>query len=62
VNLASRIEGLNRQYPDYGVLISGETYHALGTRRAAFEMVDLGEIQIRGKVQPVRVWAVVKQM
>jgi len=44
------------------VLISGETYHALGTRRAAFEMVDLGEIQIRGKVQPVRVWAVVKQM
>jgi class 3 adenylate cyclase len=60
VNLASRIEALNKQYPEHDVLISGETYQALGTRRIEFELVDLGEVQIRGKVQPVRVWAVVK--
>jgi adenylate cyclase len=60
VNLASRIEALNKQYPDYDVLISGETYRALGTRRAEFETVDLGEIEIRGKAQPVHVWAVVR--
>jgi len=32
---------------------------ALGSRRAEFEFVDRGEVQIRGKVEPVRVWAVV---
>jgi adenylate cyclase len=59
VNLASRIEALNKQYPEYDVLISGETYQALGTRRVEFKVVDLGEMSIRGKVQPVHVWAVV---
>jgi class 3 adenylate cyclase len=61
VNLASRIEDLNRQYPDHDVLISDETFRALGTRRDEFEFVDLGEQAIRGKVQPVRVWAVVRR-
>jgi adenylate cyclase len=61
VNLASRIEDLNREYPEYDVLISGETYQALGTRRVEFKFVDLGEKAIRGKVQPVRVWAVVER-
>ena len=59
VNLASRIEALNRAYPDYDVLISGWTYEALGSRRAGFEFVDLGKVQIRGKMEPVQVWAVV---
>jgi adenylate cyclase len=59
VNLASRIEALNKVYPDYDVLISGWTYEALGSRRAEFEFADLGEVQIRGKMEPVRVWAVV---
>ena|GEM_PF-577537 len=61
VNLASRIEALNKQYPDYDVLISGWTYEALGSRRAEFEFTDLGEVQIRGKLEPVRVWAVLKR-
>jgi len=57
---------LNKQYPDHdpagavGILISGWTYEALGSRRAEFEFADLGEVQIRGKVEPVRVWAVVE--
>jgi ABC-type antimicrobial peptide transport system permease subunit/class 3 adenylate cyclase len=61
VNLASRIEALNKEYPDYDVLISGRTHDALGRRRAEFEFVDLGEVQIQGKTEPVRVWAVAKR-
>jgi len=58
VNLASRIEALNKVYPEYGVLISGQTYEALGGRRAAFAFTDLGAALIRGKAEKVRVWAV----
>ena len=58
VNLASRIESLNKEYPEYGILLSGQTYEALGTRRNSFNLVDLGEIQIRGKAAPVRIWAI----
>ena len=60
VNLASRIEALNKQYPDHDILISGQTYDALGSRQREFEFVDLGEIRIQDKVEPVRVWAVRK--
>jgi adenylate cyclase len=62
VNLASRIEGLNKAYPEHDILISGWTYEALGSRRHEFEFADLGELQIRGKAEPVRVWAVTKQI
>jgi adenylate cyclase len=58
VNLASRIEALNKEYPGYGILISGRTYEALDTRHAEFEFVELGKISIRGKEAPVYVWAV----
>ncbi|MCP4541956.1 MAG: FtsX-like permease family protein [Chloroflexi bacterium] len=65
VNLASRIESLNKEYPEHdptgtvGILLSGQTYDALGSRRREFEFADLGDVQIRGKVELVRVWAVV---
>ena len=62
VNLASRIEALNKEYPDYDILISNRTYEALGSRRAEFELTDLGEVQIRGKADPVRVWAVLRSV
>ena len=58
VNLASRIEALNKVYPQHGILISGQTYEALGSRQAEFAFTDLGAVQIRGKVEAVRVWAV----
>ncbi len=58
VNLASRIEALNKEYPEHGILISGATYEALGDRRTEFVFVDLGEIGIRGKSGAVQVWAV----
>jgi len=59
VNLASRIEALNKQYPDHDILISGQTYEALGHLRQEFEFADLGQVRIRGKAEPVRVWAVI---
>jgi class 3 adenylate cyclase len=45
----------------YDIPISGRTYEALGSRRAEFELADLGEVEIRGKAEPVRVWTVVKK-
>jgi len=59
VNLASRIEALNKEYPEHGILISGATYEALGQHRAEFVFADLGELGIRGKSAPVHVWAVI---
>ncbi len=54
VNLASRIEGLTRKLKTE-ILISGDTYTALRGRISA----DLlGEEQVRGRIQPVRVYAV----
>jgi adenylate cyclase len=58
VNLASRIEALNKEYPEYGILISGWTYTALGNRREEFQLHPLGHIEIRGKLEPVEIWAV----
>jgi class 3 adenylate cyclase len=58
VNLAARIDGLNKQYPEHDVLISGWTYEALGTHRSEFEMISLGVVAIRGKNEPVEIWAV----
>jgi adenylate cyclase len=62
VNLASRIEGLNKDFPEHDILISGRTYEALGSRRREFEFADLGDLQIRGKAEPLRVWAVVSRL
>ena len=58
VNLASRIEALNKQYPEHGILIGEWTYAALGPRSEEFEMRSLGRLEIRGKQEPVEVWAV----
>jgi adenylate cyclase len=58
VNLASRIEALNKTYPDDDILISQYTYEALAARQAEFELVSLGETAIRGKEKPVQVWTV----
>ena len=60
VNLASRIEALNKVYPEHDVLISERTYDALGTRRREFELADLGQAQIEGQAEPAQVWAVVR--
>jgi len=58
VNLAARIDGLNKQFPDHDILISPWTYEALGDHRKKLNLVSLGAVQIRGKNEPVEIWAV----
>jgi class 3 adenylate cyclase len=58
VNLAARIDGLNKQFPEHDILISPWTYEALGTHREKFKMVSLGSVQIRGRNEPLEIWAV----
>ena len=58
VNLAARIDGLNKQFPEHDILISTMTYDALGENRSMFDMISLGEIKIRGRNEPVEIWAV----
>ncbi|MFO7584818.1 MAG: adenylate/guanylate cyclase domain-containing protein [Anaerolineales bacterium] len=58
VNLAARIDGLNKQFPTYDILVSGGTYEALGLRKDEFETRSLGQIPIRGQHDPVEVLAI----
>ena len=60
VNLASRIEALNKQYPEYDILISEWTYEALGAHRSEFQLTSLGKVPIRGKTDGVQIWAVTR--
>ncbi len=62
VNLAARIDGLNKQFPEHDILISAWTYEALGEYRSQFELVSLGQIPIRGKIEPIEIWAVRKKL
>lgn len=58
VNLAARIDGLNRQFPEHDILISPWTYDALGEHREKFKLVSLGSVDIRGRDEPIEIWAV----
>lgn len=62
VNLASRIDGLNKLYPEHDILISGWTYDALAEHKDEFIQIPLGPILIRGKHDPVEIWAVKGKM
>lgn len=58
VNLAARIDGLNKQFPDKDILISEWTYEAMYDHRDEFELEFLGTVPIRGKNLPVGIWFV----
>jgi adenylate cyclase len=58
VNLAARIDGLNKQFPEYDILISPWTYEALGAHRDQFKLISLGSVQLRGRNESVEIWAV----
>jgi adenylate cyclase len=51
VNLASRIEGLNKEFGSQ-LLISDTVHQAIDD----VDAVPLGDVPIRGYEQPVRVW------
>jgi ABC-type antimicrobial peptide transport system permease subunit/class 3 adenylate cyclase len=54
MNLGARIQALNKTFPDYDILVSEFTVSA--AKGESYEWVDLGESDIRGKRQKVRVW------
>jgi class 3 adenylate cyclase len=58
VNLAARIDGLNKQFPENDILISAWTYDAIGEQRRQFKMISLGKVPIRGRNEPIEVWSV----
>jgi class 3 adenylate cyclase len=55
VNVASRLEALTKEYPDYDVLATAETVNELADA-AELAIEDLGDIQVKGRVRPVRVY------
>jgi adenylate cyclase len=56
VNIAARLESLNKEYkPKRPILISEMTYEALKHKKA-FEVHPLGEVLVKGKTRPVVVY------
>jgi adenylate cyclase len=53
VNLASRLESLNKDYRT-SIIVSESTRRAAGTERFAFEAI--GEVQVRGRTAPTPVY------
>ncbi|MCT0223684.1 adenylate/guanylate cyclase domain-containing protein [Synechococcus sp. CS-1328] len=53
VNVASRLEGLTRRFPDHPILLSGELVDLLP---GALDVVPLGEQMVKGWPEPVRVF------
>ena len=53
VNLASRLEGLTRQFPDYPVLISAEVHSLLANE---LDADPLGEHRLKGWAEPMAVY------
>lgn len=57
VNVTQRLSDLNKVHPEYDLFIEGETWHLLGEEAPA-EAVHLGEVQVKGRQEPVDVYAV----
>lgn len=59
MNVGARIQGLNKTFPDYDILLSEFTRAALGPTAKLYTCTDLGPAEIRGKTQAVRVYGLV---
>jgi class 3 adenylate cyclase len=57
VNVTARLESLTKDFPKYDILISDATLNSLPNPDQV-ETVDLGEVTVKGKTEPVRVFAV----
>jgi class 3 adenylate cyclase len=60
VNVAARLETLTKEYPDYSILINGPTAKAISIRHNV-TLKSLGPVTVKGRAEPVDVWAVVEQ-
>ncbi|MDA0225679.1 MAG: adenylate/guanylate cyclase domain-containing protein, partial [Proteobacteria bacterium] len=57
VNIAARLEQLNKTHGTY-ILVAGNTVEAVGE---AFRFREMGEITVRGRTQPTRVYTLAEQ-
>jgi adenylate cyclase len=53
VNAAHRLQELNKKFNATGVIISEDTWQALGDKQSEFHIQPLGTIQLRGKETPL---------
>jgi len=60
VNVAQRLSDLNKEYPNYNVFISAETFHRLG-KDLRDSAMHLGEISVKGRAASVDVYALAKE-
>jgi class 3 adenylate cyclase len=59
VNVAARLEALTKEYKAYPILINGPTARALRARDDVM-LTSLGPISVKGRAEPVDVWAVIE--
>lgn len=57
VNVAARLETLTKDFPDHHILMNGETYKGVIDRQE-LDFVNLGQQMVKGRSQPVDVYAV----
>jgi adenylate cyclase len=57
VNLSARVQGLNKEYPEYDILISEYTLQALHEQEH-YAIRSLGSMTLKGKSEAVRIYAV----
>jgi len=57
VNVAARLETLTKDYPEHHILMNGEVYKGIADR-PGLDFVNLGPQQVKGRTQPVDVYAV----
>jgi hypothetical protein len=58
VNVAARVQGLTSQLTDSNILVTDSTLAALDQRENLW-VVDHGEVALKGKARPVRVYGVI---
>lgn len=58
VNLSARVQGLNKEFPEYDILITEHTFDAL-LERERYVIRNLGPMGVKGKTEAVRIYAVV---
>jgi len=59
MNVGARIQGLNKTFPDYDILLSEFTLASLGSKADGYIFADLGLAEIRGKAQAVKVYGLI---
>lgn len=55
VNLASRVEGLTKEYKETPIIVTEYT-RLLLENPSAFKLKELGQVQVKGKEDAIRIW------